>query len=66
MPTRSIVLSDYQEAEDKAPLNALRYATHIDIEDVEAGRVHDFSSTRDVRSHLDSLTQRTLARNRAQ
>jgi antitoxin ParD1/3/4 len=95
MPTRNIVLTDYQagllerlvssgryqnasevlreglrlverqEAEDKARLEALRQAARVGIEDVEAGRVHDFTSSRELRAHMDSLTQRTLARSRA-
>jgi len=58
-------LVERQEAEDKARLKALRQAARVGIEDVEAGRVHDFTSSRELRAHMDSLTQRTLARSRA-
>jgi antitoxin ParD1/3/4 len=58
-------LIEKQEAESKARLKALRDAAHVGIEDAEAGRVRDFASTRELREHLDSLTQRSLARNRA-
>lgn len=54
-------LVERQEAEDKARLKALRDAARVGIEDVDAGRVHDFTSARDLRVHLDSLTQRTVA-----
>jgi antitoxin ParD1/3/4 len=57
-------LVEQQEAEDKARLKALREAARIGIADVESGRVRDFTSNRELRAHLDSLTQRTLARSR--
>jgi antitoxin ParD1/3/4 len=57
-------LVERQEAEDKARLKALREAARMGVDDVEAGRVHDFTSSREMRAHLDSLTQRTLARSR--
>lgn len=57
-------LVERQEAEDKARLKALRDAARVGIDDVDAGRVRDFTSVQEVRAHLDSLTQRTVARNR--
>lgn len=58
-------LVERQEAEDKARLRALRDAARLGIEDVEAGRVHDLTSSGEVRAHLNSLAQRTVARSRA-
>jgi antitoxin ParD1/3/4 len=58
-------LVERQETEDKARLKVLRDAAHVGIEDVKAGRVHDFTSTRELRAHLNSLAQQALARKRA-
>jgi len=57
-------LIERQEAEDKARLKALREAARIGIEDIETGRVHDFTSRGELRAHLDSFTQRIVARSR--
>ena len=58
-------LVERQEAEDKARLKALRDAARVGIEDIDAGRVHDFTSPQEVRAHLESLTQRTVGRSRS-
>jgi antitoxin ParD1/3/4 len=58
-------LIESREAEDRARLKALREAARVGIADVEAGRVRDFGSTAELRSHLDTLAQRTVARARA-
>ena len=72
MPTRSIVLTEHQEAhlverqeaDDKARLKALREAARVGIEDIEARRVRDFTSNLEIRAHFESRTQRTIARSR--
>ena len=58
-------LIESREAEDRARLKALREAARVGIADVEAGRVRDFGSTTELRSHLDTLAQRTVVRARA-
>lgn len=65
MPTRYIARPDRPNADDKVRHKALHDAAHVGIEDIEAGRVHDFSSARELRSYLNSLTRRTLERNGA-
>jgi antitoxin ParD1/3/4 len=57
-------LIESREAEDRARLKALREAARAGIADVEAGRVRDFDSTVELRSHLDTLAQRTVVRAR--
>lgn len=53
-------LIENRELEEKARLKALREAARVGIEDVEAGRIRDFTSTSELRQHLDSLAQRTV------
>ena len=53
-------LIESREAEEKARLKALRDAARIGIEDVDAGRVRDFSTNSELRQHLDSLAKRTV------
>jgi antitoxin ParD1/3/4 len=58
-------LIESREAEEKARLKALREAARVGIEDADAGRVRDFSSTSELRQHLDSLAKRALAATRS-
>ena len=53
-------LIESREAEEKVRLKALRDAARIGIEDVDAGRVRDFTNTSELRQHLDSLAKRTI------
>jgi len=53
-------LIENRELEEKARLKALRDAARVGIEDVDAGRVRDFTSTSELRHHLDSLAKRTV------
>ena len=53
-------LIESRELEEKARLKALRDAARVGIEDVDAGRVRDFTSTAELRRHLDLLAQRTV------
>jgi antitoxin ParD1/3/4 len=58
-------LIESREAEDRARLKALREAARVGIADVQVGRVRDFSSAPELRSHLDTLAQRAVVRARA-
>lgn len=58
-------LIENREAEERARLKALRDAARIGIEDVDAGRVRDFSTTSELRQHLDSLAKGTLTSTRS-
>lgn len=53
-----------RESEAKVRLKALREAARVGIADVDAGRVRDFTSTSDLRTHLDSLTRTAVGRAR--
>lgn len=53
-------LIETREAEEKARLKSLRDAARIGIEDLDAGRFREFSSTAEFRQHLDSLVKRTV------
>jgi antitoxin ParD1/3/4 len=53
-------LVENRELEAKARLKALRDAAQAGIADVDAGRVRDFTSTSELRQHLDSLAKRTV------
>ncbi|HEX2493448.1 MAG TPA: type II toxin-antitoxin system ParD family antitoxin [Steroidobacter sp.] len=53
-------LIENRELEEKARLKALRDAARVGIDDVDAGRVRDFTSTAELRQHLDSLAKRTV------
>lgn len=57
-------LIESREAEEKAKLKALRAAARVGVADADAGRIRGFVSPADLRSHLDSLAQRTVGRRR--
>lgn len=57
-------LVEHRDSEDKARLKALREAARLGIADADAGRVRDFSSTVDLRTHLDSLARRAVDQSR--
>lgn len=54
-------LIEAREAERKARLKALREAARVGIADVEAERFRDFTSTAELREHLDSLAKRAVS-----
>lgn len=58
-------LIESRDAEEKARLKALRDAARIGIEDVDAGRVRDFSTTSELRQHLDTLAKRAVTSTRS-
>ena len=58
-------LIESREAEEKARLKALRDAARVGIEDINAGRVRDFSATSELREHLDALARKTIAARRS-
>jgi antitoxin ParD1/3/4 len=58
-------LIESRRAEDRARLKALRAAARAGIADVGAGRVRGLGSIPELRSHLDTLAQRTVVRARA-
>jgi antitoxin ParD1/3/4 len=57
-------LVEQREVEEKDRLKNLREAARLGIADVEAGRARDFPSTAELRTHLDSLVERTVGRAR--
>jgi antitoxin ParD1/3/4 len=59
---KGLRLVENRESEEKACLTALREAACVGIADVEGGRVRDFQSIVDLRTHLNGLA---LARVRA-
>lgn len=57
-------LVEDREAEQTVRLKALRKAARVGIEDAESGRFRSFISRAELKSHLDSLAQRAIGRNR--
>lgn len=55
-----IRLVERREAEDKARLKNLREAARLGIADIEAGRFRDFSSSAELRAHLDTLVHKNV------
>lgn len=53
-------LVERRESEDKARLKSLREAARVGIADIEAGDFRDFSSSEELRAHLDALARKTL------
>jgi antitoxin ParD1/3/4 len=48
------------EAEDASRLEALRTATKVGIEDIEAGRFKTFESAESLRSHIKTLKTKAI------
>lgn len=91
MPTRNVVLTDYQadlverlvasgryqnasevlreglrlierrEAEERVRLKALREAARIGMADVDVGRFRSFDSPAELKRHLSSMADKTIA-----
>jgi len=53
-----------QERIDKAKLKALREAVQVGIDDIEAGRYRTFTSDKELREYLHSLTEGVIAERR--
>lgn len=53
-----ILLVERRELEDKARLKNLREAARLGIADIEAGQFRDFSSSAELRQHLDEIAQK--------
>ncbi|MBK1706782.1 type II toxin-antitoxin system ParD family antitoxin [Halochromatium glycolicum] len=51
-----------REAEQAAKLAALREAVAVGIADIEAGRYMDFQDVSSLRAHINSISQRVLAK----
>lgn len=55
-------LVESRDLEEKARLKALRDAARVGLADSEAGRVRDFSSSTELRTHLNTLAQKAIGR----
>ena len=51
-----------REAEQAAKLAALREAVAVGIADIEAGRYTEFTDAASLRSHINGISQRVLAK----
>ena len=51
-----------REAEQAAKLAALREAVAVGISDIEAGRYIEFNDAASLRSHINGISQRVLAK----
>ena len=54
-------LIEQREREDAARLEALRTATKIGIEDIEAGRFKTFESADSLRAHIKTIKTKAIA-----
>lgn len=54
-------LIERREQEEEARLAALRNATRVGVDDIEAGRFSTFESPAALRAHLESLSSRSIA-----
>ncbi|MBL8268548.1 type II toxin-antitoxin system ParD family antitoxin [Steroidobacter sp.] len=57
-------LIERRDAEDKARIKNLREAARLGIADMDAGRFREFTSSADLRSHLDTLAHSAAGRAR--
>lgn len=55
-------LVEQREAEDASRLEALRSAVRVGIEDIETGRFKAFDSMESLRTHLESITAKAIAK----
>ena len=51
-----------REAEQAAKLAALREAVAVGIADIDAGRYTEFHDAKSLRSHINSISKRVLAK----
>jgi len=54
-------LIEQREREDASRLEALRTATKIGIEDIEAGRFKTFESADSLRAHIKTIKTKAIA-----
>ena len=50
-----------RDDENRAKLMALRQATKIGVDDLDAGRYQDFDTEEELRAYFEALTERVLA-----
>lgn len=54
-------LVEQREAEDASRLEILRSAVRVGIEDIESGRFKTFDTQESLRTHLKSITAKSIA-----